>query len=61
MCMCACQGGGSIVPMLCSICSASCDQGQSEAKQSRQIFEAGQAIKLGIGGSLEMVKGSPGS
>ena len=35
--------------------------GQSEVKQSRQIFEAGQAVKVGIGGSLGTVKGSPGN
>ena len=33
---------------------------QSEVKRSRRNFEAGQAVKVGIGGSLETVKGSPG-
>ena len=33
-----------------------CNRGQSEVKQSRQNSEAGQVVKIGIGGSLEMVK-----
>ena len=33
--------------------------GQSEVKRSRRNFEAGQAVKLGIGGSLSTVKVSP--
>ena len=38
-----------------------CDQGQSEVKQSRQKFEAGQVVKVAIRDSLEMVNlGSPG-
>ena len=36
------------------------DRGQSEVKRSRRNFEAGQAVKLGIGGSLRTVKVSPG-
>ena len=40
-------------------CTPTCNRGQSEVKQSRRNFEAGQAVKLGLGGSLEMVKGSP--
>ena len=35
-------------------------RGQSEVKRSRRNFEAGQAVKVGIGGSLDTVKGSPG-
>ena len=30
-----------------------------EVKRSKQKLEAGQAVKLGIADSLEMVKGSP--
>ena len=41
-------------------CTPTCDRGQSEVKRLRQNFEAGQAVKVGIGGSLETVKGSPG-
>ena len=41
-------------------CTPTRDWGQSEVKQSRQNFEAGQAVKLGIGGSLRTVKVSPG-
>ena len=37
-----------------------CDRGQSEVKRSRRNFEAGQVVKLGIGGSLRTVKVSPG-
>ena len=36
------------------------DRGQSEVKRSRRNFEASEAVKLGIGGSLETVKVSPG-
>ena len=41
-------------------CTPTRDRGQSEVKWSRRNFGAGQAVKVGIGGSLEMVKGSPG-
>ena len=42
-------------------CTPTCDRGQSEVKQSRRNFEAGQTVKLGIGGSLRVVKVSPGN
>ena len=42
-------------------CTPTHDWGQSEVKQSRRNFEAGQAVKLGTGGSLRMVKVSPGN
>ena len=35
------------------------ETGQSEVKRSRRNFEAGQAVKLGIVGSLRTVKVSP--
>ncbi len=41
-------------------CTPTRDRGQSEVKRSRRNFEAGQAVKLGIGGSLRAVKVSPG-
>ena len=41
-------------------CTPTHDCGQSEVKRSRQNFEAGQAVKLGTGGSLRTVKVSPG-
>ena len=37
------------------------DWDQSEVKRSRRNFEAGQAVKLGIGGSLRTVKVYPGN
>ena len=37
-------------------CTPTCDRGQSEVKRSRRNVEACQAVKLGIGGSLRMVK-----
>ena len=40
-------------------CTPTRDRSQSEVKRSRRNFEAGQAVKLGIGGSLSMVKVSP--
>ena len=42
-------------------CTPTCDWGQSHVKRSRRNFEAGQAVKVGIRGSLETVKGSPGN
>ena len=42
-------------------CTPTRDRGQSEVKWSRRNFEAGQAVKLGIGGSLRTVKVSPGN
>ena len=41
-------------------CTPTRDRGQSEVKRSRRNFEVGQAVKLGIGGSLRTVKVSPG-
>ena len=41
-------------------CTPTRDRGQSEVKRSRRNFEASQAVKLGIGGSLRTVKVSPG-
>ena len=41
-------------------CTPIRNRGQSEVKRSRRNFEAGQAVKVGTGGSLETVKGSPG-
>ena len=41
-------------------CTPTRDRGQSEVKWSRQNFGPGEAVKLGIGGSLRMVKVSPG-
>ena len=41
-------------------CTPTHNQGQSEVKRSRQNFETGQAVKIGIGGSLRTVKVSPG-
>ena len=41
-------------------CTPTRDQGQSEVKWSKRNFEAGQAVKLGIGVSLRTVKVSPG-
>ena len=42
-------------------CIPTRDRGQSEVKRSRRNFEAGQVVKLGIGGSLSgTVKVSPG-
>ena len=41
-------------------CTPTRDRGQSEVKRSRRNFEGGQAVKLGIGGSLRTVKVSPG-
>ena len=41
-------------------CTPTRDRGQSEVKRSRRNFEAGQAVKLGVGGSLRTVKVSPG-
>ena len=49
------QGGGHYI----GDCTPTRDWGQSEVKQSRQNFEAGQIVKPGSRGSLEMVKGSP--
>ena len=40
-------------------CTPTRDRGESEVKWSRRNFETGQAVKVGIGGSLETVKGSP--
>ena len=41
-------------------CTPTRDRGQSEpVKLSRRNFEAGQAVKLGIRGSLRSVKVSP--
>ena len=42
-------------------CTPTHDRGQSEVKRSRWNFEAGQAVKLGIRGSLSTVKVSPGN
>ena len=42
-------------------CTPTRDQGQSEVKQSRPNFEAGQAVKLTVEASLETVKASPGA
>ena len=42
-------------------CTPTRDRGQSEVKRSRRNFEAGQAVKLGIGGSLRTVKVPPGN
>ena len=50
------QGGGHCI----DDCTPTRDRGQSEVKRSRRIFEAGQAVKLGIGGSLRTAKVSPG-
>ena len=47
----ASQGG-----TLHSNCTPTRDRGQREVKRSRRNFEAGQAVKVGIGGSLRMVK-----
>ena len=41
-------------------CPPTRDWGQSEVNWSKQNFEAGQEVKLGIGGSLRTVKVSPG-
>ena len=41
-------------------CTPTRDQDQNEIKWSRWNFEAGQAVKVGIRGSLETVEGSPG-
>ena len=41
-------------------CTPTRNRSQSEVKRSRRNFEAGQAVKLGIGGSLRTVKVSPG-
>ena len=41
-------------------CTPTRNRGQSEVKRSRRSFEAGQAVKLGIGGSFRTVKVSPG-
>ena len=41
-------------------CTSTCDRSQSEVKWSRRNFGAGQTIKVGFGGSIEMVKGSTG-
>ena len=41
-------------------CTPTRDRGQNEVKRSRRNFGAGQAVKLGIGGSLRTVKVSPG-
>ena len=51
------QGGGG---HCIGDCTPTRDRGQSEVKRSRRNFEAGQAVKLGIGGSLRAVKASPG-
>ena len=40
-------------------CTPTRDRGQSEVKRSWRNFEAGQAVKLGIGGSLRTIKISP--
>ena len=45
------QGGSDCIP--------TSDRGQSEVKRSGRNFGAGQAVKVGIGGSLETVKASP--
>ena len=37
-------------------CTPTRDRGQSEVRRSRRNFGAGQAVKLGIGGSLRTVK-----
>ena len=50
------KGGGHCIGNY----NPTCDQGQSEVKWLRWNFEAGQAIKLGIGSSLRTVKVSPG-
>ena len=50
------RGGGHCI----GDCTPTRDCGQSEVKRSRRNFEAGQAVKLGIGGSLRTVKVSPG-
>ena len=50
------QGGGHCI----GDCTPTRDRGQSEVKRSRRNLEAGQAVKLGIGGSLRTVKVSPG-
>ncbi len=49
-------GGGHCI----GDCTPTRDHGQSGVKRSRQNFEAGQAVKLGTGGSLRSVKVSPG-
>ena len=49
-------GGGHCI----GDCTPTRDRGQSEVKRSRRNFEASQAVKLGIGGSLRTVKVSPG-
>ena len=41
-------------------CTPTRDRGQSEVKRSKWNFEAGQVVKVGTGGSLDTVKGSPG-
>ena len=49
-------GGGHCI----GDCTPTRDRGQSEVKRSRRNFEVGQAVKLGIRGSLSTVKVSPG-
>ena len=49
------QGGGHYV----GDCTPTRDQGQSEIKRSRRNFGGGQAVKVGIRGSLGTVKGTP--
>ena len=49
-------GGGHYI----GDCTPARDRGQSEVKRSRRNFGAGQAVTLGIGGSLRTVKVSPG-
>ena len=42
-------------------CTPTRNRGQSEVKWSRRNFGADQVVKVGFGGSLETVKGSPGN
>ena len=54
-------GGGGGDTHCIGNCTSTRDRGQSEVKRSRRNFEAGQAVKLGIGGSfISTVKVSPG-
>ena len=50
------QGGGHCI----SDCTPTRVRGQSEVKWSRRNFKAGQAVKIRIRGSIEMVKGLMG-
>ena len=49
----ACSKGGHYI----GNCTPTRNWGQSEVKRSRQNFGASQAVKVGIGGSSETVKG----